>query len=155
MHADPNRSAWGWRLLALLVTIAFVVKACTWYRLRHIPGPPSAAFSKFWLLRKTLARRLHLDLAEACEKYGIVLILHTWLLISLLISNPRPYCTNWSERAGDEWFWGSKKASYSPFAVIVPLAGTAVCALTPSTTAWSLGEVRKYTMRFRLKWPPE
>jgi hypothetical protein len=41
-----------------------------WHRLRHIPGPSFAGLSKFWLLRKALGGRFHLDTAEACEKYG-------------------------------------------------------------------------------------
>ncbi|KAH8764092.1 cytochrome P450 [Hyaloscypha sp. PMI_1271] len=42
-------------------------------RLRHIPGPPLAGWSKaVWLLRKSLGGRFHLDTAEACEKYGSI-----------------------------------------------------------------------------------
>lgn len=104
MHAKWDRFSWGWMLFAILVSIAIFLRTRSWYRLGHIPGPPSAAFSKLWLLRKTLGGRLHLDLAEACEKYGIVLILRTLRSIFLLISFSRLYCTNWSERAGDERF---------------------------------------------------
>lgn len=42
----------------------------TWYRLRHIKGPFSAAFSNYWLVRHVAAGVMHLDLAEVCEKYG-------------------------------------------------------------------------------------
>ncbi|KND92746.1 Pisatin demethylase [Tolypocladium ophioglossoides CBS 100239] len=41
-------------------------------RLRHIPGPPSAGFSRWWLLRAVAGGRTHLDLYEACQKFGSV-----------------------------------------------------------------------------------
>jgi len=41
-----------------------------YFRLRHIPGPRIAGFSKFWLARSLLGGRMHLDLHEAIEKYG-------------------------------------------------------------------------------------
>lgn len=42
----------------------------TYRRLRHIPGPRVAAFSKWWMLRNTLGGSMHLALKEACETYG-------------------------------------------------------------------------------------
>ncbi|KAH8748372.1 cytochrome P450 [Hyaloscypha finlandica] len=59
-----------WTLLAILVGYAFISRLRTWFRLRHIPGPAFAGFSKAWLLRKAIGGRFHLDTAEACEKYG-------------------------------------------------------------------------------------
>jgi hypothetical protein len=61
---------WAWALLAVLVAYAVVSRVRTWLRLRHIPGPPVAGWSKAWLLRKALGGRFHLDTAEVCEKYG-------------------------------------------------------------------------------------
>jgi hypothetical protein len=62
----------GVGLPALLIIIAILLRIRTWLRLRHIPGPPFAAFSELWLLQKTLAGRCHLHTAEACEKYGSI-----------------------------------------------------------------------------------
>lgn len=62
--------AWAWAFLAVLVGYAVVSRIRTWLRLRHIPGPPAAGWSKFWLIRKALGGRFHLDTAEACQKYG-------------------------------------------------------------------------------------
>jgi hypothetical protein len=63
--------AWPWVLLMLLVAYSVVYRVGRWMRLRHIPGPPLAGWSKVvWLLRKSLGDRFHLDTAEACEKYG-------------------------------------------------------------------------------------
>ncbi|RDW65159.1 hypothetical protein BP5796_09851 [Coleophoma crateriformis] len=59
-----------WTLLAVLVGYTAVSRIRTWLRLRHIPGPSFAGFSRFWLLRKALGGRFHLDTAEACEKFG-------------------------------------------------------------------------------------
>lgn len=42
----------------------------TYRRLRQIPGPRIAGFSKWWMLRNTLGGSMHLALKEACETYG-------------------------------------------------------------------------------------
>lgn len=42
----------------------------TWRRLKHIPGPPSAGLSKWWMLRNTLGGNMHLALKAACDTYG-------------------------------------------------------------------------------------
>ncbi|RXG49750.1 hypothetical protein VDGE_00407 [Verticillium dahliae] len=54
----------------LLSLLAHVYRA--WYRLRHIPGPRWAAFSKWWMLRNTLSGKMHLALKRACDEYGPV-----------------------------------------------------------------------------------
>jgi hypothetical protein len=41
-----------------------------YFRLRHIPGPPGAGFSKWWLIGRITSGRTHLDYYEVCEKYG-------------------------------------------------------------------------------------
>lgn len=61
---------WVWALLPILATYSVFSRVRTWLRLRHIPGPPFAAWSKVWLLSKALGGRFHLDTAEVCEKYG-------------------------------------------------------------------------------------
>ena len=91
MRADPLTIEWGWvftGLLVALITVTIVVNIRSWLRLRHIPGPSFAAFSKLWMLRKTSGGRFHLDLAEACEKYGTVPVLQSRRRSSLLILNP-------------------------------------------------------------------
>lgn len=57
-------------VVSVVIGIAILLRARSWLRLRHIPGPPFAGFSELWLLQKTLGGRCHLDTAEACEKYG-------------------------------------------------------------------------------------
>ncbi|RDA94984.1 hypothetical protein CP533_0162 [Ophiocordyceps camponoti-saundersi (nom. inval.)] len=63
-------------LLASLLASLFIWRAWStlrqYIRLRHVPGPRSAAFSKWWLLRALSGGRTHLDLYEACQKYGSV-----------------------------------------------------------------------------------
>jgi hypothetical protein len=65
----------AWALLAVLVGYTVLSRARSWLLLRHIPGPSFAGLSKFWLLRKALGGRFHLDTAEVCEKYGLSLSL--------------------------------------------------------------------------------
>jgi hypothetical protein len=56
--------------LGFLVLVYVGNAVRVWYRLRHIKGPASVAFSKFWLIRSLLNQTNYLDVAEVCEKYG-------------------------------------------------------------------------------------
>jgi hypothetical protein len=42
----------------------------SWRRLNHVPGPPGAGWSKWWMLRNTLGGSMHVALERACNKYG-------------------------------------------------------------------------------------
>ena len=57
-------------LLAVFLAYLSVSTYLSWQRLRHVPGPPAAAFSKWWMLRNTLRGNMHLALKQACEDYG-------------------------------------------------------------------------------------
>lgn len=61
-----------WKSLAciLIAALYLATKIYVWYRLRHIPGPLSAGFSKWWLIRSHASGRTHLDLAVVTEKFG-------------------------------------------------------------------------------------
>ncbi|OLN97575.1 Pisatin demethylase 4 [Colletotrichum chlorophyti] len=73
---DKNLSSHVWSPLLMLFAALFIYLAAvryrSWNRLRHIPGPPSAAFSKWWMLRNTLGGQMHLALKQACDDYGPV-----------------------------------------------------------------------------------
>lgn len=60
--------------LADCVLVAVVRSALSalrqYWRLRHIPGPPSAGWSKWWLVRAVASGRVHLDVYEVCQKYS-------------------------------------------------------------------------------------
>lgn len=56
--------------LGFLVLVYVGNAVRVWYRLRHIEGHTSVAFSKFWLIRSHLNQTVYLDVAEICEKYG-------------------------------------------------------------------------------------
>lgn len=43
----------------------------SWYRLRHIKGPWTAAWSSLWLLRRTSSSTLFEELGDACDQYGM------------------------------------------------------------------------------------
>lgn len=66
----------GFALLAGLVYVTYNT-LYSWYRLRHIPGPFSAGFSKWWLFKHTWNGSLYLEGAEQCFKHGNDPILFT------------------------------------------------------------------------------
>jgi hypothetical protein len=47
-----------------------------WQRLRHIPGPTSAAWTIWWQLSNALSGRYHERLKEAADTYGMKISLH-------------------------------------------------------------------------------
>ncbi|KAF9872377.1 cytochrome P450 [Colletotrichum karsti] len=58
--------------IALSLLVLYVVASTIrqYARLRHVRGPPSAGFSKWWLVRTVYGGRQHLDFYEAFLKYG-------------------------------------------------------------------------------------
>ncbi|KAB5550779.1 cytochrome P450 family protein [Coniochaeta sp. 2T2.1] len=56
--------------VSALALYVFFSRLVVWQRLRHIPGPPEAGWSKLWLVRHQIGGRLCLDLPAVCEKYG-------------------------------------------------------------------------------------
>ncbi|KAK3936975.1 pisatin demethylase [Diplogelasinospora grovesii] len=76
-HLDSSSGVAGERFLGLLVAVFFVYAASIvvstirqYYRLRHIPGPRIAGFSKWWLLQGETGGRMNLECYEITEKYG-------------------------------------------------------------------------------------
>jgi hypothetical protein len=59
-------------LVNVLIVIALALRTRTWLRLRHIPGPPIAGITEFWLLRKTLSGRAPVAILESRKKYGTI-----------------------------------------------------------------------------------
>ncbi|KAH8902664.1 pisatin demethylase [Coniochaeta sp. PMI_546] len=56
--------------IAALFAYLLLSSITQYFRLRHIPGPPGAGFSKWWLIGRITSGRTHLDYYEVCEKYG-------------------------------------------------------------------------------------
>jgi hypothetical protein len=56
--------------VAALVAWFILSSLRQYFRLRHIPGPPGAGLSKWWLIGRITSGRTHLDYYEVCEKYG-------------------------------------------------------------------------------------
>ncbi|RKK82857.1 hypothetical protein BFJ68_g16399 [Fusarium oxysporum] len=55
----------------IIILICYVVSTIRqWARLRHFRGPAIAGFTQLWLISKVGGGRTHLDLWEACKKYG-------------------------------------------------------------------------------------
>jgi hypothetical protein len=58
--------------LAFLLILSYFTYTTVraWYRLRHIPGPPGAGWSKWWLFKHTWDGTMYIESAEQCFKYG-------------------------------------------------------------------------------------
>lgn len=67
-------SALDWRrvlgILLSLVLVSVVKRLRAWHRLRHVKGPFWAAFSRWWMLRRIVSGRMHMDTREVNDKYG-------------------------------------------------------------------------------------
>ena len=63
-------------LIAYFVALRFI----KWHKLRHIPGPSLAAWSRLWLLRHVISGKLCKRVEEACERYGKQQIRSTLLI---------------------------------------------------------------------------
>jgi hypothetical protein len=70
---DSASLPWSYRLLAAGVVLSFYVLVssfASFWRLRHIPGPPLACVSQLWLIRVTAQGRLYLAAEDAFKRYG-------------------------------------------------------------------------------------
>lgn len=56
----------AWLLWYILTSIH------SYWRLRHIPGPPLAAFTSWWWIHAAVSGKGHLALADACSRYGSI-----------------------------------------------------------------------------------
>ncbi|KAK3368375.1 pisatin demethylase [Podospora didyma] len=69
LNLKANATIASTTIVAVLIwRIALTIRQ--YFLLRHIPGPPVAAFTKLWLVIKARTGRTHLDYFEACQKYG-------------------------------------------------------------------------------------
>lgn len=55
-----------------LVVYLVATSIGSWLRLRHIPGPRVAGWSKIWLVKRQVTGKLVLDLGNVCNQYGMV-----------------------------------------------------------------------------------
>ena len=53
-----------------LLVYSAILRFTRWYKLRHIPGPTIAAWSKIWLLNGVFSGHLVTKLEKACNRYG-------------------------------------------------------------------------------------
>ncbi|KAF5559669.1 cytochrome P450 monooxygenase [Fusarium phyllophilum] len=67
LHLDGRAAA----LLGVAIVVAYVVSTIyQWARLRNFKGLAIAGFTQLWLISRVGGGRTHLDLWEACKKYG-------------------------------------------------------------------------------------
>ena len=74
LSALNNSNHFCFLLAGLLAFWYFQHVVRAWYRLRHIPGPPSLGWSNWWLIRAHANGKTHLELDEICERYGLILL---------------------------------------------------------------------------------
>lgn len=80
-------------LVGIFIVVGYVVLTIRqWARLRHFKGPALAGFSQLWLISRVGGGRTHLDLWEACKKYGKLVIRPP--LIHII---PGPYLPPWQK----------------------------------------------------------
>ena len=53
-----------------LIAYSIVLRFIKWRKLRHIPGPWLAAWSRLWLLRHVMSGKLCKSVEEVCGRYG-------------------------------------------------------------------------------------
>lgn len=71
MFSDQQRFSLVFYLGSLLVAAFILRRLRQWQRLRHIPGPPFAGFSRwFWLVPLVRSGQLDLRLQALNKKYG-------------------------------------------------------------------------------------
>jgi hypothetical protein len=58
-------------ILAGIIAYYVISSIQSYWRLRHIPGPPLAAFTSLWWIRATNSGEGHLALADVCTNYGM------------------------------------------------------------------------------------
>ncbi|KAK4119039.1 hypothetical protein N657DRAFT_319964 [Parathielavia appendiculata] len=63
-------SAFPSAAIGILLLWTLFTRVRNWYRLRHIPGPPAAAWSKLWLAQRQYGGKLLTHLRETSKKYG-------------------------------------------------------------------------------------
>ena len=63
-------SLWLYGILSAWILYYVISTVRSYWRLRHIKGPPLAAISHLWYVRAAVANKAYLRLSEACDKYG-------------------------------------------------------------------------------------
>ncbi|KAK4206161.1 cytochrome P450 family protein [Rhypophila decipiens] len=90
-------------LLGLYVAITTIRE---YLRLRHIPGPPGAGWSKWWIARHQMRGTMCCDLEEVADKYGpIARVGPDWVVVS----DPTEIRRIWSVHSGYQrspWYKG-------------------------------------------------
>ncbi|KXX74701.1 Pisatin demethylase [Madurella mycetomatis] len=92
--------------IGILILWVLFTRIRNWYALRHIPGPRTAGWSKFWLVRRQINGRLLQDLRDVSKKYGpVARIGPRWVVVS----SPSEIRRIWSIRSGYQrspWYRG-------------------------------------------------
>ncbi|KAJ4006256.1 hypothetical protein NW752_010904 [Fusarium irregulare] len=93
-----------------LTVIAFLVILAIrrFYRLRHFQGPPSAAWSKSWVLRTVTSGRMHQILYKTTKRYGSVVRIAPNSLMTSDATLWRRICAVRSPYVRADWYRGMR-----------------------------------------------
>ncbi|KAH6855941.1 cytochrome P450 11B2 [Chaetomium sp. MPI-CAGE-AT-0009] len=80
-----------------LIFWSLITRTRNWHRLRHIPGPPAAGWTKLFLVRHQFSGKLLQHLRDVAQKHGpIARIAPNWVVVSSPFETRRI----WSIRSG-------------------------------------------------------
>lgn len=91
---------WPYLICIGLLTYYLFLNVRSYRRLSHIPGPKLGAFSNLWWIRAAISGTGHLDLADACTKYGMTKAARFSVDVAGLTMRLRLYRKNWPKYSG-------------------------------------------------------
>ncbi|KAK3680774.1 pisatin demethylase [Podospora appendiculata] len=100
------------QLLLVAVSLLIAYRAIStirlYYRLRHIPGPPTTGISKLWMLRNELGGRMNLVLEDITKKYGPIVRIAPNILVTNDPELVKRYLGVRSTWTRSDWYNGSR-----------------------------------------------
>ncbi|KAK3319973.1 pisatin demethylase [Cercophora scortea] len=94
--------------VVLLITYRSILTIRQYYRLRHIPGPPTTGISKIWMLRNELGGRMNLVLEDITKKYGPIVRIAPNILVTNDPELVKRYLGVRSAWTRSNWYNGSR-----------------------------------------------
>ncbi|KAH8900578.1 cytochrome P450 [Thozetella sp. PMI_491] len=92
---------------AVLIAWYLATQFASWYRLRHVPGPPEASVSFLWMIRNSLRGR-YADELIGLKRYGSVVRIAPKYVITDDPDAMRSFSSARSLYVRDEWYSGTR-----------------------------------------------
>ncbi|RVX68754.1 hypothetical protein B0A52_07640 [Exophiala mesophila] len=97
-------SLWLYGILSAWILYYVISTVRSYWRLRHIKGPPLAAISHLWYVRAAVANKAYLRLSEACDKYGPTTRIGPNTLVTCDEELIRKMCSVRSSYSRGDWY---------------------------------------------------